>query len=688
MQPSGNLMYAAGKVDYNILEIVNGAVQYRFELGSGEGVVRVSTIYVSDGKWHEIRLERDHNSARLIIDGVHTAQGSAPGISDILNLQSDEMYLGAEVHQHPSILGFEDIQRGFSGCMDDVRIARTSVPLHKSGDNSMAVLKRFANVEFSCDNNALVPPGACGSQPCMNGGTCKELPGGFECLCHARFQGKVCELDTDPCASTPCLYGGKCSPTIGGDYSCECMYRLSGKRCEYGKYCSPNPCKHGGVCEEGDEGPLCKCRFFTGDICEFDVNECESSPCQNGGTCINELGSFRCVCPPNTTGPYCGNSLYPSPIISSTFALTVEELIGILVGVMVLVILVLMYIFDGRRINWNINQIVLNSTRPHELAEYKRGSKLSNLEVNQRDIPVRSTRPSSYTATSQNENVLHYNSILNNLDSIRSYGSAGDELENVPRDYVRNLNLNNQTGGIGNNCESDKTAWADQMHLAQSFTEKPKIKNGYHWDCSDWARHSQTLPNITEVPGSEIPDSSSFHSNESNESRCHHLPPQMLGQINPDRDIETLNEDLESEFMADSECDQHAASPSLNALDSGNEEFRFTTADTYVRHPNSYLPTHGYNIPSEAEGECLHSPGADSDDVEPYGFPSNRNRRKNCDDDIGSVITTLEERNSLLGGGYGSNSDMSTNLCEIEDSECETEQKPLNYLSGVQQTSV
>lgn len=103
--------------------------------------------------------------------------------------------------------------------------------------------------------------------------------------------------------------------------------------------------------------------------------------------------------------------------------------------------------------------------------------------------------------------------------------------------------------------------------------------SGYHWDCSDWARHSQTLPNITEVPGSEIPDSSSFHSNESNESRCHHLPPQMLGQINPDRDIETLNEDLESEFMADSECDQHAASPSLNALDSGNEEFRFTTGN-------------------------------------------------------------------------------------------------------------
>lgn len=73
-----------------------------------------------------------------------------------------------------------------------------------------------------------------------------------------------------------------------------------------------------------------------------------------------------------------------------------------------------------------------------------------------------------------------------------------------------------------------------------------------------------------------------------------------------------------------------------------------STADSYVRHPNSYLPPHGYNIPSEAEGDCLHSPGADSDDVEPYGFPSNRNRRKTCDDDIGSVITTLGNINVNL----------------------------------------
>ncbi|CAB0016179.1 unnamed protein product, partial [Nesidiocoris tenuis] len=45
-----------------------------------------------------------------------------------------------------------------------------------------------------------------------------------------------------------------------------------------------------------------------------------------------------------------------------------------------------------------------------------------------------------------------------------------------------------------------------------------RILGGYHWDCSDWVRPNQNpLPNITEVPGSEVPDSSSFHSNDSND---------------------------------------------------------------------------------------------------------------------------------------------------------------------------
>lgn len=184
----------------------------------------------------------------------------------------------------------------------------------------------------------------------------------------------------------------------------------------------------------------------------------------------------------------------------------------------------------------------------------------------------------------------------------------------------------------------------------------------------------------------------------------------MLGPVDPARDIETLNEDQESEYVGDSECgteyDEGGGSPSLlhhrhhhhhhhnNLLDGGGsggeQEFHFPSAGSYLRHPNTYLPR--YNINSETETNGGHEDSEDDDDdVEPYGFPSSR--RHHHDDEDGSVITVLGERASLLGG-CTSNSDLSANLCDLDDSECEgSEMKKLNHRrnwvpTGITQTSV
>lgn len=48
------------------------------------------------------------------------------------------------------------------------------------------------------------------------------------------------------------------------------------------------------------------------------------------------------------------------------------------------------------------------------------------------------------------------------------------------------------------------------------FKNKLNECTGYLWDCSDWIPASHVpLPNITEVPGSEV---SSYNSNDSNDS--------------------------------------------------------------------------------------------------------------------------------------------------------------------------
>lgn len=263
---------------------------------------------------------------------------------------------------------------------------------------------------------------------------------------------------------------------------------MTGKRCDFGRFCSPNPCRNGGVCEEGDNGPLCMCRGYMGPTCELDVNECEKHPCGSGATCINEAGSFRCICPPDLTGASCGDPLYSNSITHKFKNLPVEQVIGGIVGVGSIVVFILMAVMcrvckkrSSRQHVTNINnerkEIVLNSMA-REHPEYKRGSKMSNLEIIQRSECQQ--RPVSYAAAANDPGYTCNTVFVNNLDTLRSYGSAGDELENVPPEY-RKLNRPNQQVNINGNTSSDtdslhKQTWSDQMQLQQ--LESNKIHNG------------------------------------------------------------------------------------------------------------------------------------------------------------------------------------------------------------------
>nr|CAD7424977.1 unnamed protein product [Timema monikensis] len=588
---TGNLMYAAGRMDYNILEIVNGVLQYRFELGSGEGVARVIDVPVSDGSWHMVLLEREGNSARVTVDGRHVAHGSAPGVSDMLNLQSDCLYLGSEVRPHPTILGFEDVQQGFTGCMDDVRISGVSVPLHMSGMGSIAVLKRFANVEFGCDTSTvLTAPGMCGSQPCLNGGTCKDLGGdSFRCECHMRFTGPTCSLDTDPCASSPCLHGGLCrqGPTLGS-YACDCSPDLSGKRCEFGRYCNSDPCRNGGTCEEGDSGPACRCAGYAGELCETDVDECETGGCFNGATCVNEPGSFQCICPPNATGLHCGESLYSTQISSSIYNVTWEEVVGILVSVTIICLVVTLFVIYRRfhvntsrhkrnqATNEVIKGVVLNSfsIRPHD-SDFKRGTKHTNMEVTQA-LPHYLPRSPSYISSS--ESTPYSSNAPNNVDTVRSLSSA--ESEDYPQSpslparadnshktdwpdlmehkqmsiYSTNMNNDLQPGIVPellscvmtSELAGQRSQVGDGVHRDNN---DPHTIESNHWDYNDWVSRSRSrLPNIA-----ELSDSPGSHSNQSiANSNCRDNAALTPGPIETGQVIEVVSRAQDKIYFSES----------------------------------------------------------------------------------------------------------------------------------------
>lgn len=95
-----------------------------------------------------------------------------------------------------------------------------------------------------------------------------------------------------------------------------------------------------------------------------------------------------------------------------------------------------------------------------------RASKLSNLEAVRRERPASCAEPPP----------------LNNVDTLRSYGSAGDELEGIPPDYRRNLNI-----------DADRKPWSEQMHL-HTFVDN-KIYNGEYRppECSLSTCHTPPL---------------------------------------------------------------------------------------------------------------------------------------------------------------------------------------------------
>ncbi|XP_078601386.1 protocadherin Fat 1-like isoform X2 [Branchiostoma floridae x Branchiostoma japonicum] len=573
--PNGKIMYARGEYDYSILELINGYLQYRFNCGSGEGKVTMEFggSEVTDGKWHYVEVSRNGAYAELKLDHKYIARGSAAGENKILNLDDNDIYFGAEVANRLRKKRAAVVSNGFLGCMDDMMLNGERLP--RAGANSVATLRDMTDVDFNC-NDGMETLGVCGSNPCMNGGSCAVVSPSnrYICNCLPRFSGDNCQIDTQPCNSNPCKNGARCKNLLN-DFKCECQREWYGKRCEHSTSCN---CFNGATCLDTPSGKTCSCPDnFTGEKCQEDVNECSRNPCQNGATCHNTEGSYFCNCTANTNGLHCENiiEMIMPKIESNSINIGLEEIIGIICCIIFLLLLVIIFVMvrrcrQRRKRNPHMSDIVATGGDPNGIMmtekrdDYHRDAKMVHIDTNLDDYrPPLPARPISYTPSLcgnslnnlsdgamgaevepvfssstdmlavRNKNPAIVCSVAPTLPPPPPSNSASDsdsiqkpawefECPNVVEGYVESKV--NDADAVMNNIANDEMqvyrneggSMTDMVSLSSLPSESCDEDNmpGYHWDCSDWMP-SSNLPNITEVPMCEMPDSSSSSNNHS-----------------------------------------------------------------------------------------------------------------------------------------------------------------------------
>uniref|UniRef100_A0A8C7HFQ0 Heparan sulfate proteoglycan 2 n=1 Tax=Oncorhynchus kisutch TaxID=8019 RepID=A0A8C7HFQ0_ONCKI len=223
MALDGLMFFSVGKKmkteDFVSLEMVDGYVQFRYELGTGQAVLR-SPEPITLGQWHRVEAGRLDKDGSLTVDGGREVRRSSPGKAQGLNIHTP-MYLGGVPNLEivPKTLNISDM---FYGCVGEVSINGKKVDLSYSFTESMAIVQ--------CKDNS-----PCDRNPCLNGARCMPTAEyEYQCLCKDGFEGERCEVVRDTCQSSDqCQNGGSC---VNGQ--CVCPVGFNGPICGQTHSCS------------------------------------------------------------------------------------------------------------------------------------------------------------------------------------------------------------------------------------------------------------------------------------------------------------------------------------------------------------------------------------------------------------------------------------------------------------------
>uniref|UniRef100_A0A8C6MB72 EGF like, fibronectin type III and laminin G domains n=1 Tax=Nothobranchius furzeri TaxID=105023 RepID=A0A8C6MB72_NOTFU len=175
--PNGALLYSddAESRDFLAINLVDGYVEFRFDCGSGEAILR-SEEQISLDSWHELRVSRTAKSGILQVDNQRPVEGIAEGAFTQINCSSPLYVGGVPVYEKTKTTA--SVRKPFSGVIQKLILNDRTIPITISSAGGVNV------------QNSAHP---CVESPCANGGTCRPKWDSYECDCPLGYDGRHCQ---------------------------------------------------------------------------------------------------------------------------------------------------------------------------------------------------------------------------------------------------------------------------------------------------------------------------------------------------------------------------------------------------------------------------------------------------------------------------------------------------------------
>ncbi|KAM4745930.1 pikachurin isoform 3-T3 [Anableps anableps] len=177
--PSGVLLYSddAGSRDFLAINLVDRYIEFRFDCGSGEAVIR-SEEQISLNSWHELRVSRTAKSGILQVDNQKPMEGIAEGAFTQINCSSP-LYVGG-VPQYEDTKRTAGVMKPFTGIIQKLILNDRTLPITAGSASGVNI----ANSAHPCVES-----------PCANGGTCRPKWDDYECDCPLGYDGRHCQKE-------------------------------------------------------------------------------------------------------------------------------------------------------------------------------------------------------------------------------------------------------------------------------------------------------------------------------------------------------------------------------------------------------------------------------------------------------------------------------------------------------------